>query len=148
MSVDQLTSTLQAVIATNEGNRSPTVERVCAAFQLLHSLDTMPAVILHDDFKLSQRVIVTSTSESGSITKYDDESCTFSIVLDCGQVVHNVAACDLTEVAGDIITNNERLNFVSRILWVNALSENRIPLNGAHLDPELVITRQQLPDEM
>lgn len=140
MSVEQLTSCLRAAIASRDSDgsiHSPTVERVCAAFQLLESLTTKPSIVLNDEYKLAQRVVLTSTAESGSILKWDVESMSFSLVMDSGNYVDSVKACDMTEFA-DGTDNNQRLDFVSRVVWVNALSENRIPMNGVHLDPELV----------
>jgi hypothetical protein len=137
MSVEHLTTCLRTAIVSSDVTHSITVRRVCAAFQLLESLTTLPAIVLNDKFKLAQRVILASTAESGSITKWNAETQTFTIMMDSGNAMDNVAGEELTEFAEGTTDNNQRLDFVSRIVWVNALSENRIPMNGVHLDPEL-----------
>jgi hypothetical protein len=95
----------------------------------------LPAIIIHDTFKLAQRVILATTAESGSIIKWNCESSTFTLAMDTGNITDNIPASDLTGFA-EGTDNNQRLDFVSRIIWVIALSENRIPMTGAHLDPE------------
>lgn len=141
MSVEALSACLRSTLAS-PGPHSATVNRVCAAFQLLESpaLPSVPVSECGSDqvkHTLAQRVILASTGESGSILQWDADSSTFSVVMDSGNRLAGVAVDDLTEFAESTVENNKRLDFISRIVWVNALSENRIPMNGVHLDPEL-----------
>lgn len=137
MSVELLTTSLRTAVEFNDETQSTTVKRVCAAFQLLDSLATLPATVLHGSFNLAHRVVLSSNGNTGSIVQWNHDSSTLNLMMDTGEKVSNIAVNDITEFAESTSDNNKRLDFVSRVVWVNALSENRIPLNGVHLDAEL-----------
>lgn len=144
----------RAAASESLSSTSPTVRRVLVAYQLLLSHDKKEKKKQSDNcdeevnnredecHELAQRVIqVSCSTESGSISGWTlDESTNernYELILDNGERVHNISPSNITPIIDSNIVNNDRLDFVSRIIWVNALSENRIPLNGVHMDPEL-----------
>lgn len=116
---------------------SATCSRLCEAFALIDDLDALVEIPAGTAASVGQRVTIVS---GGSVGSRDGvvKSCVtpgfLNVILDDGLLVSDVSDRD---VIGLIKEKDAHLDFVSRIVWSQALSEGRLPLSGAHLLPAL-----------
>jgi hypothetical protein len=113
------------------GSGSSTAQRVCEAFALIDDVSTFPTFIVGGKFMISQRIRLEGTKYTGSVATVrgiNDDQLSFSCVLDNGELVAQVSPEEITVIDENV--KNLRLDYVSRILWFQALSESRLPLLG------------------
>lgn len=113
----------------NQG--SVTCRRMCDGFALVDRLDTLPVIRIGTEkqYLLGQRVQVNLYLNSdGCIASF--EGGLFSVVFDDGSKANSVVPCDITELTKE---DNEHLDYVSRIVWANSLTENRLPLSSEQI---------------
>lgn len=127
-SVDNLIPALQSY---ENGSGSTTSQRVWNGFNLIYSFKTREedsaGPIIGDRVTLvtTQGIII-----DGNIRNWNPESKKYDVVLDNGEFVENV---EDNEIAVLVTEKNERLDYVSRVLWANAVSESRVPFQQEHL---------------
>ena len=127
-SVDNLIPALENY---ENGSGSTTSQRVWNGFNLIYSFKTR-----EEDSAgpiIGDRVTLVTTQGSivdGNIRNWNPESKKYDVVLDNGEFVENV---EDNEIAVLVTEKDERLDYVSRVLWANAVSESRVPFQQEHL---------------
>jgi hypothetical protein len=113
----------------NQG--SITCRRMCDGYALVDCLNVLPSTLIGTEkqFLLGQRVQVASCLTSdGTIALYSGTS--FGVVFDDGSRVDSISADDMIELTKE---EDQRFDYVSRIVWANAMTENRLPLSSEQI---------------
>lgn len=118
---------------------SLTCKRVHNAYTLVNQLDCAKEVPV-GSFSLAQRVQLTLVSEHdtsiyGSIRGFNDEQNVYSIAMDSGYIIDNVSESDI--ILDLNAEKDPRLNYVSRVVLGNAMTENRLPLSYEQIRDDL-----------
>lgn len=121
---------------------SLTCKRVFDAYNLVNKLNEWKEIPI-GDFNLAQRVQLMAAQDAlevkismfGSVRSYNKETKLYSVVMDSGHVVMNLTDSDILVDLN--IEQDLRLNYVSRIVLGNALTENRLPLGYDQIRDDL-----------
>lgn len=114
---------------------SKTVQRMCEAFKLIDNLSVFPEKVC-GSFLLAQRVTVLSVPVpgcEGSLKSFSKGSCSYSVVFDNGTIESDILEENIIPLSH---IEDARLDYVSRMVWMHALSENRLPVSGAQVKSE------------